>query len=350
MRDASLTSFAIGLTTLVNLPCHAQSGAPQPTVTAPPAAPPTTAIEPTVVDEMKSHAAAITPLLQNDLAKRFVAATAALPVPPVRTVYRNRIKDIALTQQQYDRLPEADRDGLVEKACDPLFYYYTGYGTPLAYARPIDLAAGQGLTDVAGKKVLDFGYGSIGHLRLLAAIGADAHGIEINPIFAAMYSAPGDQGEVPNNTPGALAGSIKLHHGRWPADESLAKDVGDSYDLFISKNVLKRGYIHPARQADPRFLINLGVDDKTFLASVNRTLKPGGLLVIFNISPKQNPDGRCAFDKVQLEDAGFEVLEFDRDDSDAVCQQWVKFGYDEGKGIDSLRQSTFAWSTIARKR
>ena len=359
MRHARLAATALGLTTLTSLPCSAQSGSPQPAATPAPTTAAAPAVEPTVVDEMKAHAAAITPLLQTDLAKRFVAATAALPAPPVRTVYRNRIKDIALTQQQHDALQESEREGLVEKACDPLFYYYTGYGTPLAYARPIDLVATHGLPDVAGKKILDFGYGSIGHLRLLATNGADAHGVEINPIFAAMYSAPGDQGEVANITPGKPAGNIKLHHGRWPADEPLTKEVGDGYDLFISKNVLKRGYIHPARQTDPRFLVTLGVDDKTFLANVNRSLKPGGLLVIFNISPKQNPDdqpylphadGRCAFEKELLEAAGFEVLEYDRDDADAVCQQWVKFGYDEGKGLESLRQSTFVWSTIARKR
>jgi len=361
-RSVSIT-LAVGLSFSIASVTSAQSTGTQ----SPPSQPTAEVKKPdasnadqaTVVDQMKAHAKAIAPLLQSELAKNFVAATEALPVPPVRKVYRNRIKDVAYTQEQYDALPEAEREGLVEKACDPSFYYYTGYGTPLAYARPLDLVGSNGLTDVAGKKILDFGYGSVGHLRLLAANGADAHGVEVNPLFVAMYAGPTNQGTVKNFIPGKPDGNIKLHHGRWPADDSLTKEVGDGYDLFISKNVLKRGYIHPARETDPRFLVNLGVDDKTFLENVHRALKPGGLLVIFNISPKQNPDdqpylphadGRCAFDKDQLTAAGFDVIEFDRDDSEAVCRQWVEFGYDQGNGYDALRQSTFAWSTIARKR
>jgi len=313
----------------------------------------------TVVAEMRRHADSIGPLLKSELAKRFAAATTALPLPTTRTVYRNRVKGVAYTQAQYEALPEAEREGLVEKVCDPLFYYYTGYGTPLAYARAIDLLAEAGVTDVAGKRVLDFGYGSIGHLRLLASCGADAHGIEVNPIFVAMYAQAGDQGEIASASEGGPSGRVTLHHGSWPATQSLSTAVGEGYDVFISKNVLKRGYIHPAREADPRFLISLGVDDAAFLAHVHRVLKPGGVFMVYNISPKQNPDdqpylphadGRCAFEREAIEKAGFEVLEYDRDDSAAVCEQWMKFGYDDGKGLEHLKETTFAWVTIARKK
>ena len=49
-------------------------------------------------------------------------------------------------------------------------YYTTKYGSPLAYSRPIDLLGQAGLQDVSGRKILDFGYGTVGHLRLLAGM------------------------------------------------------------------------------------------------------------------------------------------------------------------------------------
>ena len=40
--------------------------------------------------------------------------------------------------------------------------------------------------------------------------------------------------------------------------------VGGDYDLIISKNTLKKGYVHPERPVEPRRLLNLGVDDADF--------------------------------------------------------------------------------------
>ncbi|MDX2117955.1 MAG: hypothetical protein SFY96_07225 [Planctomycetota bacterium] len=363
-RTSSLLLLVATLSTATAQPSDPSTTTPapkpaKPATTATKAAPAEEVNAESVVAEMQRHAKAIEPLLRTDLAKQFVTATEVLPLPPTRTVYRNRVKGVAYTQAQFDALPESEREGLVEKVCDPLFYYYTGYGTPLAYARPFDLLGEAGLTTIAGKRVLDFGYGSIGHLRLLASCGADAHGIEVNPIFVAMYAQPDDQGAIANARKDGERGQITLHHGSWPGTASLSTEVGEAYDLFISKNVLKRGYIHPARETDPRFLINLGVDDAAFLSNVHRVLKPGGVFMIYNISPKQNPDdqpylphadGRCAFDRAAIEHAGFEIIAYDRDDSAAVCEQWLRFGYDDGKGLEHLKETTFAWVTIARKK
>ena len=52
---------------------------------------------------------------------------------------------------------------------------------------------------------------------------------------------------------------MKLVHGRFPADPKVVAAVGGGYDLFLSKNTLKRGYIHPAEKVDPRLLVDLGV-------------------------------------------------------------------------------------------
>ena len=178
---------------------------------------------------------------------------------------------------------------LVEKKCDAEFYYYTGYGSPLVYARVVDLLGKAGVGSLAGKKLLDFGYGTVGHVRLLASMGCDAHGVDVEPVFHALYSRPGDQGEV-LAVGSAPDGKITLHCGRWPAERDVVREIGTGYDIITSKNTLKRGYIHPARHTDPRFLVRLGVDDGSFLRRVHEALKPGGLFLIYNLSPAQNPE------------------------------------------------------------
>ena len=88
-------------------------------------------------------------------------------------------------------IPQEMRDTLVTRTLDEQFYYFTRYGTPLAYSRPLDLLAAAGFDDVRGKRILDFGYGTIGHLRLLASLGAEVVGVEVDPLLPALYSEPG---------------------------------------------------------------------------------------------------------------------------------------------------------------
>ena len=83
--------------------------------------------------------------------------------------------------------------------------------------------------------------------------------MDVEPVFHALYSQPGDQGDVPDVS-GAPAGRITLHLGRWPAERGVVREVGGGYDIITSKNTLKRGYIHPSRPTNPNFLVQLGVD------------------------------------------------------------------------------------------
>jgi hypothetical protein len=114
-----------------------------------------------------------------------------------------------------------------------------------------------------------------------------------------------------------LARSVKLVHGRFPAEAMAVAALGSGYDLFLSKNSLKRGYIDPAKKVVPRLLVDLGADDPAFLKAVAKALKPGGWLVIDNLSPAPNAeglpyrptaDGRCPFSARDLAAAGFETL------------------------------------------
>jgi hypothetical protein len=232
----------------------------------------------TQVGVLTTEAASLRPLFHSPLVAAFLDAVPSLPHITPRTVLCDSSRTHYWTETEAAALPDTQRARLVTRRLDESFYYVTRYGSPLAYARPLEILSQAGLASVRGRRIADFGYGTIGHLRLLAAIGADVHGIEVDPLLRALYE--NDRGPVAGGK-----GSIALHHGQWPAEPGLVAEVGDGYDLFISKNTLKRGYVHPAEQVNPRMLVHLGVDDSAYVAALARTVKPGGLMMIYNLCP-----------------------------------------------------------------
>jgi SAM-dependent methyltransferase len=268
----------------------------------------------------------------------------------------------ALTKEQYEALAEDKRATYKAIELDEEYYFYTRFGSPLAYARPLDIIAKSfGCKDMCliKKKILDFGYGSIGHLRLLANNGARVTGVDVDPILAALYSKPGDTGSiagvgVSENKP--PAGTLTLITGQWPADPATVSKVGDGYDLIISKNVLKNGYIHPEKEVPKGMLIDLGVDDAAFLKAVANTLNPDGFFLIYNICPAQKPDkyipwadGRCPFTKEAIAAAGLEALEYNVDDSGEARLLGKALKWDEGDSPMDLTRDCFAWYTLIHK-
>jgi SAM-dependent methyltransferase len=313
---------------------------------------------PTPVETLRRQAAALEPLVASDLARGFLKATAALPAVTPRRVMRDKTTRRYVSEDEAAAQPEAARAVLEPVELDERFYYNTRYGTPLAYARPLDLVAAQGLSSAAGRRILDFGYGSAGHLRLLSSLGAEVVGVEVDPLLKLLYSRPEDQGRVDGHA-GAPAGRLTLLHGQFPGDSEVRAAVGDGYDLVISKNVLKNGYIHPAEPVDPARLVHLGVDDDAFVAALHAILKPGGHALIYNLSPAPAPpgkpyipwaDGRCPFPAAVWEKAGFQVIVFDRDDSEAARAMAHALGWDQGDAPMNLEKDLFATWTLARKK
>lgn len=323
-----------------------------------PAAPPASQ-PPAIVDQLRAEAKALQPLVTTAAVRELLAATASLPTPEPRVVYRDRARGLALAQAEWSKLDADEQSKFQPRTCDARFYYTTGYGSPLIYARPLDLVADKaGWATFAGRKILDFGYGMIGQGRLLASCGAGVTAVDVEPLLHALYSDQSDTGDIDNAQHDRPPGKLMLFHGRWPADENVARAVGDSYDLVISKNVLKAGYIHPAREVDPKFTVQLGVDDATFLNRLHAVLKPGGYAMIYNIAPAQNPpdkpylphaDGKCPFDRAALASAGFEVLAFDEPDVEAILDVWHALELDDGSPREDVRKSLFAWWTLLRR-
>jgi SAM-dependent methyltransferase len=368
-------------------PAHVDATAPDP---APSAA----------IQELRAQGKALEPLVRTDAARRFLRAVAALPPIAPRTILVDAARTTALTEAEAAGLPESERTALHRRVLDDSYYYTTRYGSPLAYARPLDLVAAAvaaatsstttGATSIAstsapaetaqptpvepsapasphatftGARILDFGYGSIGHLRLLASLGADVVGVEVDPVLRALYSFEGDQGAIPGFD-GAPAGTLTLVHGRWPADHAVAAAVnaagrGGAFDLIIAKNVLKNGYLHPAQPVDKRMLVDLGVDDSAFVAALAAALRPGGLLIIYNLCPPPSPpdkpyipwaDGRSPFPHEMLNAAGFDILAFDQNDDAAARALGHALGWDQGAGAMTLETDLFALYTLARRR
>lgn len=326
----------------------------------PPATPPATdaAAAPAperITDLMRLRAAELQTIVATPLARQFLAATASLAEPSARVIYRDRAKGIALSQRAYDAMTPEAQASLTARECTPQFYYETGYGSPLVYVRVLDLVAPH-LPRVDRPKLLDFGYGTIGQLQLLAHCGVDAHGVDVEPIFEALYSEPGDVGPMGG-------GSVAIHTGQWPAEERLRTAVGGGYAAITSKNTLKKGYLHPTpppgQTVDPSRLVHLGVSDEEFLKQVHDALVPGGVFAIYNICPPQNPpdqeyipwaDGLSPFSREAYERAGFEVIAFD-----AVDQAWVldcfrRLGYLEGIAPEDAPKQFLCWYTIVRRR
>jgi hypothetical protein len=277
-----LASFASPLSLAQDKPATTPPPAPLP---APQPTPTAEAPAPRITDKLKRDAASLLPIVSTDLARGFLGATSLLSEPAPRVVYRNRDLGLAVPERVYRTMTPEEQATLTPRACPPQFFYETGYGSPLVYVRLLDLAAPH-FSRKDHPRLLDFGYGSIGQLHLLAHLGFHARGVDVEPMLEALYSEPSDTGSIGE-------GLAKVYTGQWPAEPTLRHVIGGQYDLITSKNTLKAGYIHPTppegQTVDSRKLVHLGVSDAMFLEYVHDALRPGGLFVIYNICPAQNP-------------------------------------------------------------
>ncbi len=309
---------------------------------------------------MRNEAKALRTLATSALGNQFLDAAADLPSIDSRTLYRDKTTRQWHSKAQADAMTQEQRKNLQELPVDESRYYQTKYGSPLAYVRPLDLLGAAGVKTIAQKRLLDIGYGTIGHLRMLASRGANVVGLDVDTFLTALYSEPQDTGDIASATGGK--GHIALVNGLL-ADEKVREQVGGGYDLIIAKNTLKRGYIHPepapGQTVDKRQLIDLGMGDEAFIAALHDMLKPGGMVMIYNLCPApaapDKPyiawaDGRCPFSREALEKAGFTVREFDHDDSAAARTMAHLLGWDsEQGGAMDLEHDLFAHYTLLEK-
>lgn len=312
------------------------------------------------VPRLVADAQRLTPFVKSDGTRSFLAHATALPNVATRTLYHDAEKAHYYTEAEVGALPADVRAKLTKVEQNEEDYYNTHYGSPLSYARPLDILFARGVSLPPGSKLLDFGYGYVGHLRLLASMGVHTTGVDVWPLLRPLYSWPGDQGEITG--PAGEKGSIRLVDGYFPKDPQVVSVIGSGYDLVIAKNVLKKGYIHPDRPVPhPERQIQLGVSDEVALEGFFDALRPGGHFLIYNICPAPTPpdkpfvpysDGRSPFTRAQWEAAGFELLVSDQDDTEAVRVMGRAIGwdqpYDGEPGMDLVNDLSVLY-TLVRK-
>lgn len=311
------------------------------------------AIPPT--EQMMQQAAAIGAQATSSFAKSLRNGFGCLrPIQPMVAYYNQQTRE-AISADVAAKMTAEQLADFEKREIDTSFYYFTRYGTPVAFVRPAELLGQRGVRSADGLKLVDFGFGSIGQLHALASMGADVTGIEVDKLLKLMYA--GEAGKVKrcaNAGPGS-EGSITLAYGQFPKEPEMVKQVGGGYDVFVSKNTLKRGYVHPERDVDPRMLVHLDVDDETFVRAVYDVLKPGGLFLIYNLCPapskpdepyKPWSDGRSPFSTETFEKVGFKVLAFDVDDTDAARVMGKTFGWGSD---EDLAKDLFGMYTLVQK-
>jgi len=306
-------------------------------------------------EQMMQEAARIGSEATSPLAKELLAGYGCLqPIQPTAVWYNKETRS-AVTEAAGKGMTEEQLKGYTKKDIDDAFYYFTRYGTPVAFVRPVEILGRAGLKTADGLKMVDFGFGSIGQLRSLASMGADVTGIEVDPILEIIYAK--EPGKVARCAAGGKGGdgNISLAFGQFPKEADIVKQVGGGYDAFVSKNTLKRGYVHPEKEVDPRMLVHLDVDDETFVRSVYDALKPGGFFLIYNLCPapskpeeayKPWADGRSPFSAETYQKVGFKVVAFDVDDTQAARVMGKTFGWGTE---EELAKDLFGMYTLVQK-
>ncbi|HEX8876355.1 MAG TPA: hypothetical protein VF777_06375 [Phycisphaerales bacterium] len=255
---------------------------------------------------------------QSDLARDWLDATGSLPWVRPRRLYQYPAKKDLFPHAAVMKLPPEHRAMLLSREFGERAYYDGRYAAGLSYWTVIETLARAGVTSLAGLRVLDIGYGTILPLRLMACLGARLTGVDTDTFPIAMYAEPSDTGAIRAITavtnPGRVNGSIELARGRVGVDWAPAE-----YDVIVSRNTLKRGYVHPLDGQAPS--VQLGMDDDAFLGSLRGALTRGGLVVVYNTFDQDDAgpgsDGRCPFDRPAFAKAGFEVVGLDEPDDDA---------------------------------
>ena len=298
---------------------------------------------PAPTEQMVKEAAAMAEQAPSAFAQGLLKGYSCLQPGKPMAVYYNKDTRSALSEAQAAGMTEEQLKGYAKRDIDDAYFYFTRYGTPVAFVRPVEILGQAGVKGPEGLKLVDFGFGSIGQLRALASMGADVTGIEVDPILPIIYA--GEVGKVSKCVAAGSTrdGSIALAFGQFPKDPAIVKQVGAGYDLFISKNTLKRGYIHPEQDVDPRMLVHLDVDDETYCRAVFDALKPGGSFLIYNLCPapaaageKYIPwaDGRSPFTAETYQKVGFKVVAIDVDDTPAARKMAKTLGWGTDEEIE----------------
>ena len=346
MTRLSLLVMIALLLALPGLGCKS-TPEPQPTVNTAPEKP----AEPVKkfasgLEKMKSDAISLEKSFKGPRANLFLEAVKTMDEVGHRTIYSvpGALDNMSLngekqfyTPEEFAALSPKEQAKLEKHNLNVEFYYSTKYGDMLSYTLVLNALDQYKSGNVRqDNKLVDFGFGYIGHLRGLAMMGINVVGIDVDPLLKTLYNRPGDTGTIAG--PAGIEGQLRLAIGFYPKDPEVLENVGGNIDLFMAKNVLKAEYLKPLDGSEPS--ISLGVDDATFLKAVHGGLVPNGIMIVYNTCDA--PIANCAFpfNREAVENMGFRIAAWDEDDTENALRLWYVLGRDkDGVDISKLKAS-----------
>jgi hypothetical protein len=290
----------------------------------------------------------VAPLMKQAAAQEFLKGVAGLNSHVPRIVYTDAKTRRTITPTEYDALKPADREGYARVEHDEAFYYATFYGSPVAYAAAFEAAGKHGLASLTSARILDIGYGAMGGPQMMAGAGAAVSAVDVDPLLKALYRESADQGAVKGFD--GRAGSVTLFDGLFAGSTTLTKLIGGNFNLIVSKNTMKRGFMRPEGDRNP--LVSFGASDEVFLDTIYDSLAPNGILVIYNIAGALDPakpstDGRSPFTREQFSKANLNVLAFDTNDDAMIRSVGKALGWEKPMG--DLEKNLFALYTVVQR-
>jgi SAM-dependent methyltransferase len=314
------------------------------------------------VARLQRLAADLKPLAATPLAREFLDATRSLPWIQPRTLSQDAATKAIYTAATKNALPVDQQRGLLRREFNEHEYYEGRYGLPLAFFTLIDMLPPIGFQSLAGARILEIGFGSVLSLRLMASLGAHVTGTESDRLPLALYAGPADQGPVRTRSSrsggGGGGGAGAVQDGavviRAAPPMVPLPAPNEAFDLVLSRNTLKRGYVQPAADGPLAHRVDLGMPAGDLLRRVRDSMRPGGVFVISNWFGRHDvgpgADARCPFSPAEFTQAGFEVLSHDAPNDDLALRLVHAVNHSSASGIDASAPilAMGVLSTVAR--
>jgi hypothetical protein len=298
---------------------------------------------------LQKQANAIQPLAKSVAAKEFLQGAAALRTKESRIVYTRASDRTTITPDAFASLKPDAQTGFEKKTYGDEFYYATFYGSPVAYMRAIDVVGERGIASLNNAKILDIGYGAIGGPRMLAGAGARVSAVDVDSLLPALYRETVDQGAIAGFD--GRVGNLTLFDGVYAGGTTLTKLIGGGFNVIVTKNTMKNGYMKPP--AGRKALVDFGATDDVLLDTIYEALAPGGLFLIYNISGAFDParpatDGKSPFTRDQFAKANLQVIAFEENDDAAMRAMGKSLGW-ETPGTDITKTFFSLYTLVQRK-
>lgn len=300
-------------------------------------------------ESLKRDAAALRGVVTSPLAGQMLDAVASLPVLPGRTVFLNWDALRVIEEPAFEQLTAQAQKGFEKAELASEDYYQTLYGSPLVYTRLLDILAKHAphIVTLQGQRIVELGFGQLGQGMLWTQMGAEVVALDTDGFIHNLI------GNVVDNLRARKVKVPVLLNCHWPQNAECRQTVGQRYSLLVARNLLKKGYVKPAK-LDPRYPepVGWGLSDAAVLSHIHDALVPGGIVLIYSIGNARDPEKPMTmienpWPANAWEAAGFDVLAHDVDESEIACNFGQALGW--GQRAELAKDLFGVYSVYRRK-